>query len=140
WPALWPLLAVAAGYLIVSLFGIWTLLPAWAGALGIIAFAFAALAALWPVYRLDWPGAAEALRRLETGSGVSHRPATATIDQTAANTGDPQARALWAAHKARMAEALRALRPGLPRSDFIRRDPWGLRAALGLLLIIALAH
>ncbi len=46
-------------------------------------------------------------------------------------------RLLWAAHQRRMAAALRRLRVGWPAAGLARRDPWGIRAILTILLLLA---
>ena len=53
---------------------------------------------------------------------------------------DPATRSLWQRHQERLAQALRRLRVGAPRSDLPRRDPWALRAAVLLLLIVGLVE
>jgi len=83
------------------------------------------------------PSRDAARRRIENASGLSHRPLTALEDRLVGGANDPAAASLWQAHQARMAEEARRLRIGAPVAGLARRDPYALRAALGLLLLIA---
>ena len=138
WPACWPLLATVTIFLITALSGIWTLSPVPLRILFLVIFAGALLLALRPIYRLPLPTLADGLRRVERVSNVPHRPATAYMDELSGSGGGETA-ALWQAHKARMARMIAALRVGLPRSYLLLRDPYALRAVLGLCLVIAIA-
>jgi uncharacterized protein (TIGR02302 family) len=44
---------------------------------------------------------------------------------------------LWEAHRRRVAARVRGLRVGWPAAGLARRDPWGLRAILAVLLVVA---
>ena len=129
--ALWSLLAAG---LAMALFDILPLLPGWLHVLMLAGFAAAAGLILVRLYHLPRPTEAEAARRLESDSGISHRP-LAALDDTAA-TGDG---ALWQAHRDRMAALAQGLRPGWPRPVLPGRDPHALRFAAILLLVIAAA-
>ena len=136
WPRLWPLFAVGGLFLAVSLAGLWPLLSPLPHKLLLAAFALAALAALVPPARMRWPSRAEAIRRLERGSGVPHRPASSWQDRPAGTAADsPLAARLWQAHRERMARLFARLtvRPPTPRVD--RFDPFALRALLILVLV-----
>ena len=88
---------------------------------------------------IRWPTREDAIRRLELRSGVPHRPAS-TYEDTLTNVPpDGATAAIWRAHRARVAERLSKLEvgPPLPRTD--RADPLGLRAALMLAVVAALA-
>ena len=69
---------------------------------------------------------------------ISRCARSATACRAAAR--DPATRSLWRRHQERLARALHELRVGPPRSDLPRRDPWALRAALLLLLLVALVE
>ena len=99
------------------------------------AFRRAALAALWRLVRLRIPSEAEALRRIDRNSGLSHRPATAVSDQLAVSQNDPMSAALWQAHIERALRAARNLRAGWPMPQLAMRDPFALRALVAVLLI-----
>jgi uncharacterized protein (TIGR02302 family) len=100
------------------------------------AFAVLALLTIVPFVFLRLPAAADALRRLDRGSGVRHRPATTIADDLAVTPKDPYSLALWQAHVARTLAAARAFKAGWPSPRLAMRDPYALR---GLILIAAIA-
>ncbi len=140
WERLWPALATLATavgfFLAVSWLGLWLWLPPLGRTIGLIAFAGAVLAALIPFGLLRMPATAEGLRRLDRGSGLSHRPATAMADRLAVASQDPYSLALWNAHVGRALAAVRALKPGKPSPRVAWRDPYALRA---LVLVACIA-
>src|ERR1700686_3522163 len=93
WPHLARLLTVIGLFLVVSWAGLWLALPFVARAIGLFLFVFLALGALFPLLRFRWPSREDALGRLDRGSGIRHRPATALTD-TLKNQG-PVALAFW---------------------------------------------
>ena len=95
WPGLARFLSVVGLFLVVSWAGLWLALPFLARAVGMALFAVLALAALFPLIRFRWPTRDAALARLDRGTGIRHRPATALTDTLA--TRDPIAQALWQA-------------------------------------------
>ncbi len=139
WPALWPVVAVLGGFLVVSLLDLWQRLPAalhWAGLTGV---AVLLAAALWHARgALGLAGAEAGLARLEHDSAIPHRALRALDDRLPAEVADPATRALWEAHRARLSRMVGRLRLAPPRSGLPARDPWALRAALLLLLVVAL--
>jgi uncharacterized protein (TIGR02302 family) len=140
WPALVPLLSLLALFLAVALFDVLPLLPAWLH--GLVLAVFAGLAGFL-IRRLavccHSPGSAAAARRLERDSGQSHRPLATLGDRLAAGGDDPLAEALWRLHRSRMAELSGRLRVAWPSPGVPARDPWALRFAALLLLVIAVA-
>lgn len=140
WERLWPalaLLATALGlFLAFSWVGLWLVLPPLARAIGLFFFFFVTLAAAVPLIRLRVPSVSDGLRRLDRGSGEIHRPATAVVDEIAANPHDPVAQALWRAHVERALIAARTLKAGWPAPRLALRDPIALRA-LVLILVTA---
>ena len=140
WRALWPLTALFGVFLVVALLDVLPLLdaPLHAGMLAL--FALAALGVGVVALRaLRWPDAARASRRLETESGLAHRPLTALKDRQAAGAGDPASAALWLAYRKRVAARLGALRAGWPRPHLAARDPLALRALIVLMVVSAAA-
>ncbi|HEY0526240.1 MAG TPA: TIGR02302 family protein [Stellaceae bacterium] len=139
WPALWPAVAVLGVFAVVALFDLLPLLPGWLHAASLVLFVAALGAGLVLAWRrFDLPGTAAARRRLEQASGLAHRPLAALSDRIAGGAGqDPAAAALWEAHLRRMQEATRRLRIGVPAAGLVAHDPWGLRAAIGLALFLA---
>jgi uncharacterized protein (TIGR02302 family) len=134
WPHLARLLTLAGLFLTVSWAGLWLALPSLARAAGLALFAAAAVAALWPLIRFRWPTRTEALGRLDRGTGIRHRPATALSDTVA--TRDPIALALWQESRARTLASLTRIRAGLPSPRLAIHDPWAVR---GLVAVMAVA-
>lgn len=138
WERVWPPLAAALGlgalFLALALLEVPGRLPFWLHAALAPLFALAVAALLWRAAHVPRPTDAEAARRLERDNHAAHRPLAALDDRLA--SGDE---GLWRLHLARMEEAARHLRPGWPDPVLPARDPWGLRFAVLLLLIVALA-
>jgi uncharacterized protein (TIGR02302 family) len=133
WPHLARLLTVAGLFLVASWSGLWLWLPVLGRAIGLGLFVVLTLAALAPLIKFRWPSPHEALSRLDRGSGVPHRPATALSD-TLAST-DPVAQALWQVQRQRTLAVLASIRAGLPTPRLARHDPWALRALVALTLV-----
>jgi uncharacterized protein (TIGR02302 family) len=138
WPRLWLILGVAGLFLFVSLLNVWVRLPQPAHVAVLGGFALALLAAIIAAARVNYPRREEAVRRLETASGIPHRPASSYEDTITANAEDPRTNAIWQAHRARLAAALARLRVGPPHPRADRADPVALRALL-MLAVVAVA-
>ena len=140
WERLWPALtslATAIGlFLALSWLGLWLWLPPLGRAAAVIACAAIAVVAAWPFVFVRMPAARDALSRIDRGSGLPHRPATAITDDLAVTPKDPYSLALWNAHVERALNAARALKSGWPSPRVARRDPYALRA---LVLIACVA-
>src|SRR5499427_4689011 len=138
WPPLAGVLTVTGLFLAVSWLGLWLWLPPMGRAVGIFVF-FVLLfppfivALVLALFRV--PSRYDRLRRLDTVSGLAHRPATAIADEMA-SPDDAWSKALWRAHVEQALGKLRSLRAGLPRPRLMLRDPFALRA-LVLLLVVA---
>lgn len=140
WPALMPAGAVIAVFFILAGFDVWRFIPVWLHWLALAGFAGALAVTLWRELRLiGWPSRADAMRRLERVNLLQHRPLEAAADSLAAEQQDPIARALWALHRRRALEQLATVKVGTPEAGWWRKDVWGFRAALGLLLVVAWA-
>jgi uncharacterized protein (TIGR02302 family) len=126
-------LTVIGLFLVVSWAGLWLALPFVARAAGLGLFALAALATLFPLARFRWPSREEGLSRLDRGSGIRHRPATALTDTLA--TRDPMALALWQAQRERTLASIRRIRAGLPSPRLAIHDPWALRALVAVMMV-----
>ena len=139
WETAWPLLArlltVAGLFLAVSWTGLWLVLPFVARAIGLGLFVFLALGAVFPLLRFRWPSREAALNRLDRGTGIRHRPATALTDTLA--TQDPVALALWQAQRERTLASIKRIRAGLPSPRLPIHDPWALRALVAVLMVAA---
>jgi len=135
WPGIARVLSVAGLFLVASWAGLWLVLPFLGRAIGIALFAIAALAALFPFTRFRWPTREEALGRLDRGTGIRHRPATALTDTL--STADPIAQALWREQRERTLASIKRIRAGLPSPRLPIHDPWALRALVMVMLAAA---
>jgi uncharacterized protein (TIGR02302 family) len=135
WPILARLLTIIGLFLVVSWAGLWLSLPVPARIIGILVLVAAAIAVLWPALRFRWPSRAQGLGRLDHGSGIRHRPATALTDTLTSQ--DPVAQALWQAQRERTLASLKRIRAGLPSPRLRLSDPWALRALVGVMLVAA---
>ena len=75
------------------------------------------------------------MSRLDRGTGIRHRPATALTDTLA--TQDPVARALWQAQRERTLASIKRIRAGLPSPRLAIHDPWALRALVAVMMVAA---
>jgi uncharacterized protein (TIGR02302 family) len=136
WPECWPAVGVAGLFLVVGLFDLLPRLPArWHAAILLGFGAALMITAGHAIAGFIDPGLGAARRRIERASGLRHRPLQALADRPAALL-EPAAAQLWEAHRRRMQASLRRLRIGLPGVGFAARDPWGLRAVLGIFLLL----
>jgi uncharacterized protein (TIGR02302 family) len=135
WPGLARLLSVVGLFLVASWAGLWLVLPFGARAAGIVLFILLALAALYPLVRFRWPTREEGLSRLDRGTGVRHRPATALTDTLASK--DPIAQALWREQRERTLASIKRIRAGLPSPRLAIHDPWALRALVMVMVAAA---
>jgi uncharacterized protein (TIGR02302 family) len=130
-----PLLAVVALYLVLSWTGLLRQLPDMAKIAVGAAFVVALLASLVPLRRFRVPARAEAERRLEENSRLPHQAISVQGEHPVSN--DPYSIALWHSHQARMAKTIDVIEAGFPAADIARHDPWALRAAVILALVVA---
>ncbi|MCA1453157.1 TIGR02302 family protein [Bradyrhizobium sp. BRP22] len=135
WPHLARFLTVIGLFLVVSWVGLWLMLPLAVRLAGVGLFALLALAALLPLARFRWPTRDEGLSRLDRGTGIRHRPATALTDTLASQ--DPVSQALWQAQRERTLAALKRIRAGLPSPRLPIHDPWALRGLVIVMLVAA---
>ena len=133
WPHLARLSTIVGLFLVVSWTGLWLALPFIARAIGLGLFGLLALGALFPLVRFRWPSREEGLSRLDRGSGIRHRPATALTDTLA--TQDPVALALWQAQRERTLASIKRIRAGLPSPRLAIHDPWALRALVAVMMV-----
>lgn len=137
WPAILRALCLVALFLCAAFLNLPPMLPGWlhfallaAVTLGITGLL---IKGLWTVRP---PDNRDADRRLETRSGLGHRPISVLTDRPAAN--DPIALALWEAHTTRAADRITRLRAGWPKSLMALRDPNALRNVVFLSFIATL--
>ena len=135
WPALWPPLAVVGIFLCLALLNVLPLLPGWLH-MGLLAFGLLAVIGLLVhgLRGIRLPNDRVADRRLETQSGLIHRPLSVLTDRPAME--DSLGQAIWQAHAARALAQIGRLKVGLPRPGLARLDPRALRYAL-LLAVVA---
>ena len=137
WERLWPLLArvltVVGLFVALSWAGLWLALPLTGRLIGLAAIAGLFVYAAWPVGRLRMPSRAEALARIDRGSGAKHRPATELADTI--NSADPVAQALWQEQRARTLAAIKTIRAGRPSPRLALHDPRALRALVALAVV-----
>ncbi len=129
WLALWPPLAVVGVFLCLALLNIPPLLPAPAHGALLVLFGLAAAGLLVRgAMGIRMPDDEAADRRLETRSGLNHRPLAILTDKPA--SGGSLGMALWQAHAARSASLIGRLNVGMPRPGLAARDPRALRYAV----------
>lgn len=133
WPVLARLLTIGGLFLVVSWAGLWLSLPPTGRAVGLVLFALLALASLYPLFWFRWPSRNDALARLDRGTGIRHRPATALTDTLASQ--DPVALTLWRVQRERTLASIKNIRAGLPSPRLAIHDPWALRALVVVLLV-----
>jgi uncharacterized protein (TIGR02302 family) len=137
WPLILPPLCLIGLFIAFALFDVASVLPGWLHGLVLAALAGGlGYLAVRAGMRLRLPDGDAAARRLERDSELPHRPLAALSDRPAGD--DPVALALWQVHRRRMAGLLGHLRLALPHPNMAARDPWGLRAGVLLLLVIAI--
>jgi uncharacterized protein (TIGR02302 family) len=123
----------------VVLLDILPALPGWMHFLVLAGFvaALGATSALL-VRRLAMPRRTDARHRLERDSGLDHRPLSSLEERLVTPADDPEAKALWQAHQARLKDQLKQLRVRLPRPGLAAADPLALRAFVALSLVVGL--
>ncbi|MEP3277858.1 MAG: TIGR02302 family protein [Stappiaceae bacterium] len=140
WERLWPTLfypaLVASLFVALSWLGLFEALSIWIRVPFVLLFAIGFIASFYGLPKVRFPDTEEGLRRVETISGYRHRPLTALQDNLATGNQDPAGIAMWQAHKRRMAEALKRLHAGYPHPGAFRRDPWGARVVVAILLVM----
>jgi uncharacterized protein (TIGR02302 family) len=137
WPAFWPPLAVIGVFLCAALLNLLPLLPPWLhiGVLLLVALSSVVLLVRGlRGIRIPDDGAAD--HRLETRSGLIHRPLSVLTDKPAMT--DSVGIALWQAHAARAIAQIGRLHVGVPRPGLARRDPRALRYALLMSVLASL--
>ncbi len=135
---LFPAMMIAGAVLLCMLSGVLNLLPVWLKMTVFGAAGAGFLYSLKNLASLSWPSDEAALSRIERKSGKMHRPASGWTDTLADETSaSPEQKALWQAHRRRMAKQLHDLKAGAPRSPLPRVDQNALRNALAVALIAA---
>lgn len=136
WPRLQGVLILLVFYVGLSWLGLWALLPRWLAILCLLVFAALLLRAVYRLRFVRWPSRVEAVHRVELDTGLRHRPLSALDDRLFGQGDGAETGVLWAAHQARMAEALKNLRAAVPHPEAFRADPLALRVLAVLLMIV----
>jgi uncharacterized protein (TIGR02302 family) len=143
WEAAWPPVALAGAlvllFLAISWLGLWEAAPRAVRIIGVLAFAGALGAALYPLLRLRVPTQAQLLARIDRASGQAHRPATTLAEPLANEAQDPVTRALWDAHRTRTARTASGLNHGGVHPRVAQRDPLALRFLPVLVAVVGFA-
>ena len=139
WLRIWVLFAIAAVFLLMSMIGVWSLVDTLTHKILLALFAGALVGWLVYLFQIRFPSRDEAIRRIEAVSGIPHRPATSYEDTLTASAADPATQAIWSAHRQRMADLIKKLRPGRPEPRTYRFDPFALRALTVLGVALGLA-
>ncbi len=139
WPRLWPFLILSSLFIAAVLFDLFRHLPTSLhllvlGGTGLIAIGLLVLA----FRETERPSRIDALHRLEKDSELKNQPLFALLDKPAGLETNRLALALWINHQDRMAAAMDKIRLRLPRSHLWKRDPYSLRAALILILVLGI--
>ncbi|MBV9052486.1 MAG: TIGR02302 family protein [Hyphomicrobiales bacterium] len=138
WPALVPVLSVAAVFVAASWLGAFSALPSVTRLALLATFGVAGLASLVPLARIAPPAQGERLRRIDRDSDARHGLASAWADQLGTGEGDGATRLLWEVHRRRLRSALSGARVAWPRPGMVARDRYALRTAP--LLVLAAAY
>ncbi len=134
--AFWPFFSVLMAALAALMLGLHDLVRVeivW-GAAVVVAIALL-VSAIWGIRQIHLPSRAEALARLD--ETLPGRPIQALMDDQAIGAGDADSVALWQAHKARMAQRAAQARVAKPDLRLASRDPYALRYAALLALVVA---
>jgi uncharacterized protein (TIGR02302 family) len=139
WVRLWPVAGILGTFIALSLLDVFPLLPGAVHVFLLVLFVAAFLVTFWRGRRgFRRISLAQARRRLEQDSGLTHRPLAALDDDIAVGRGDAVSEALWRAHKDRMAKAAKMLRIRIPSPKLVRHDPYAVRMLILLLLFVGL--
>ncbi len=137
WPWIVAALVTASGFVTLSWLGFWQAVPPSGRAAGVLIFAAAVTACLVAGAGAARVAPREALARLARDSGEPHRVATDLSDRLASPDADPAPRALWEAHRRRLAERASRLRLAPPAPRLEMRDRYAVRFAALLSLAVA---
>lgn len=136
WLALWPTTGIVGAFIVLSLFGVWTLIPTMLHLTILLVGSVAILFSLYTNLKaVDWPTLFDAERRVEEVNGLAHRPLRSWGDRPIASSSQLE-RDLWRAHRQRLVRQIGRLSPAWPRSFLSYKDPWTLRALLLMLIIL----
>jgi len=136
-PAFWPAAAVIGLFMALALSDLLPYLPGWLHLVVLIGFGLGFLALLVrgvQLYRA--PTTQDTHRWLEQVNALPHRPLETLEDVPAPTAGGETG--LWRLHQARAAALVKRLKIGAPNPDMPRHDPYALRQAVVLVLLVTL--
>ncbi|MEO1239946.1 MAG: DUF4175 family protein, partial [Pseudomonadota bacterium] len=135
--AFWPLWSIVFIVVASVMFGLHEVIPLEAlWGLGVLSV-LGAGAALWRgVSTFRWPSRSEAQDRLD--ATLPGRPIATLADAQAVGAGDAASEAVWAAHQRRMEDRVRNAKAVAPDLKLSSRDPYALRYAALVALVMAL--
>lgn len=137
WALSWPGLGWLGLYAVLSLFGLWTLVPGWLHTLGLAALGLPLLKEALRFNRsFLWPSRDEGLARLERDSELTPSALRQLEDRPAHH--EPQALRLWHAYQQRLKAQIRALKVKAPFLSLVRLDPYALRILIAVLVLTGL--
>ena len=136
WPAMMPLLAVVATFLILSWLGIWPLVYNGVRIIILMALVGAGVWSLWNLRHIKMPSTRQVNQRLERTSQLLHQPIE-TIKDNIAVKGDVDSEILWREHQRRMKIAIEELKVGVPKPNMSDVDPWAIRSVVVMMLFVA---
>lgn len=137
WPRLWPVLIFGSLFLGAALFNLFSLLAPSLHMLVLGLCGFGLIVAIALIGRqTEWPSRQMALRKLEKDSQLENQPLLALQDRPAGDASNKFTQAIWIRHQDRMAHAMEKVRLNWPRSTLYKKDPYSLRAALILILVL----
>jgi uncharacterized protein (TIGR02302 family) len=127
WHGLYPVFGVVGLFVLVSLLGLWLVVPSLWKMAGLAVFGLAVLFALAPLMRVRWPSREAAIDRLDYVSNLKHRPARSFADKLALGSQDPASTFLWEKHQRQIADQVGRMAPALPSPRLADRDPYAFR-------------
>lgn len=140
-PALLPVLSVIALFIVLALFDVWTRVPAPVHGAALVIFAALLVATLWKARsHIRFASREEGLARLEDDSDYRHQPLRSLEDDLPGEWRDLLGRRLWQRHRARLSAAASRVKLAPPRPVLSRLDPWAVRGAVLLVLVVALVE
>jgi len=139
WPRLWPVIGVVGAFIALALLDVFPMMPFWLHGMALAGFAAVSAWALYAGTKtLHLPTLEDVRNRIERDSHLDHRPLAVLDDEDVSKASNRITAALWDEHRRRAAKASWRLRVGIPEPGLARFDPYGLRVAVALALIIAI--
>ncbi len=136
WPKLWGTLSVIGIFLLITLSGLWSVLPHWAHKLFLALFALGFLVSFIPIILFRKPKREAILKRLEQDSNFKHSILRTYEDKISYQRPSHITQNIWQAHQKKIAEQFANLKVLLPKPRVSQYDPYALRTLLILLLIV----